>query len=58
MILLHTQSILFATVDSQCLEYLGYIILLCRSIKADRYIKMFGKSSNSECQVLMDVCTY
>ena len=26
-ILLHTQSILCATVDSQCLEYLGYITL-------------------------------
>jgi hypothetical protein len=27
-ILLHTQSIVCATVDSQCLEYLGYITLL------------------------------
>ena len=27
-ILLHTQSILCATVDSQCLEYLGYITLV------------------------------
>ena len=26
-ILLHTQLIVFATVDSQCLEYLGYITL-------------------------------
>ena len=26
-ILLHTQSIVCATVDSQCLEYLGYITL-------------------------------
>ena len=27
-ILLHTQSIVCATVDSQCLEYLGYITLV------------------------------
>ena len=26
--LLHTQSIVCATVDSQCFEYLGYITLL------------------------------
>ena len=33
-ILLQTQSIVCATVESQCLEYLGYITLLSRSFKS------------------------
>ena len=41
-ILLHTQSIecaiVCATVDSQCLEYLGYITLGTASLKNDAFI--------------------
>ena len=36
-ILLHTQSIVCATVDSQCLEYLGYITLGIHALKSYVY---------------------
>ena len=35
-ILLHTQSIVCATVDSQCLEYLGYI--LCVHLESNQKV--------------------
>ena len=37
-ILLHTQSIVCATVDSQYLEYSGYITLGTASLKNDAFI--------------------
>ena len=39
-ILLHTQSIVCATVDSQCLEYLGYITLVANEIQSVKVCKL------------------
>ena len=43
-ILLHTQSIVRSTVDSQCLEYLGYITLHFLSIIFPPLFSAFGKN--------------
>ena len=45
--LMHTQSIACATVDSQCLEYLGYITLPSRTVdeKTLKYSKEFAFSA-------------
>ena len=39
-IILHTQSIVCATVDSQCLDYLGYITLT-KSLKNPESAKVY-----------------
>ena len=37
-ILLHTQSIVCATLDSQCLDYLGYITLPATALQKKLYL--------------------
>ena len=49
-ILLHPQSIVCVTVDSQCLEYLGYITLHCDCTMKYWFIKKEWHSLQKNCQ--------